>query len=145
MNKYVLSALVIFTFMVGYYLVSFATASGHLGNVPVTPNDGVPVQMHDSVPHHAPLNVVPHGDPTGVPFEGNSTCAPSDAHRTDVPLMESTFDVPADAPQAEIDKMKNYLDNLLPKDDKPADELWVPLPPRTPMTGTFPCDVPATS
>ena len=141
MNKYVLSALVIFTFMVGYYLVSFATAGGHLGNVPVTPDDGVPVQMHDSVPHHqAPSHVAPHGDHTGVPFEGNSNCAPSDAHRTDVPL-----DVPADAPQAERDKMTNYLNHLLPKDDKPADELWVPLPPRTPMTGTFPCDVPAAS
>ena len=135
MNKYVLSALVIFTFMVGYYLVSFATAGGHLGNVPVTPDDGVPVQMHDSVPHHqAPSHVAPHGDHTGVPFEGNSNCAPSDAHRTDVPLDVPTgaplLDVPADAPQAERDKMKDYLDHISP---------------RAPMTGTFPCDVPAAS
>jgi len=140
MNKIVIGI----SLVVGLYLVSFATAE----------NVDVPVQVHDSVPHHqAPSHVAPHvaphGDHTGVPFEGNSNCAPSDAHRTDVPLDVPTgaplLDVPADAPQAERDKMTNYLNHLLPKDDKPADELWVPLPPRTPMTGTFPCDVPANS
>ena len=112
MNKIVIGI----SLVVGLYLVSFATAE----------NVDVPVQVHDSVPHHqAPLHVAPHGDHTGVP---------SDAHRTDVLLDVPTgaplLDVPADAPQAERDKMKDYLEHTSPK---------------APMTGTFPCDVPAAS
>ena len=113
MNKIVISI----SLVVGLYLVSFATAGGHLGNVPVTPDD--------SVPQH----IAPHGDHTGVPMEGTFNCAPSDAHRTDVPLDVPTgaplLDVPTDAPLAERDKMRDYLDHLAP---------------RAPLTGTFPCD-----
>ena len=121
MNKIVIGI----SLVVGLYLVSFATAE----------NVDVPVQVHDSVPHHqaplhvAPLHVAPHGDHTGVP---------SDAHRTDVPLDvpldvptgAPLLDLPADAPLAERDKMKDYLEHTSP---------------RAPMTGTFPCDVPGAS
>ncbi len=114
MNKIVIGI----SLVVGLYLVSFATAE----------NVDVPVQVHDSVPHHqAPLHVAPHGDHTGVP---------SDAHRTDVPLDvpldvptgAPLLDVPADAPQAERDKMKDYLEHTSP---------------RAPMTGNFDCGTPA--
>ena len=132
MNKIVIGI----SLVVGLYLVSFATAD----------NVDVPVQVHDSVPHHAPMNV-PHGDhsgvPTGVPTDVPFPCVPSDAHRTDVPLDvphgaplldvppgAPLLDVPADAPQAERDKMRDYLDHMSPA---------------VPMPGTFPCDVPATS
>ena len=116
MNKNVATVLTIFSFVAGYYLVSSVSA----GDV------DIPIIVHDSVPHHqAPLHLAPHGDHTGVP---------SDAHRTDVPLDIPTgaplLDVPADAPQAERDKMKDYLEHTSPK---------------APMTGTFPCDVPANS
>ena len=129
MNKIVIGI----SLVVGLYLVSFATAE----------NVDVPVQVHDSVPHHqAPLDV-PMGEhvpllaphvPLLAPVDGIVPCPTIDAHRTDLPLDVPTgaplLDVPADAPQAERDKMKDYLEHTSP---------------RTPMTGTFPCDVPANS
>ena len=129
MNKIVIGI----SLVVGLYLVSFATAE----------NVDVPVQVHDSVPHHqAPLDV-PMGEhvpllaphvPLLAPVDGIVPCPTIDAHRTDVPLDVPTgaplLDVPADAPQAERDKMKDYLEHTSP---------------RAPMTGTFPCDVPANS
>ena len=130
MNKNVATVLTIFSFVAGYYLVSSVSA----GDV------DIPIIVHDSVPHHqVPLDV-PMGEhvPLLAPVDGIVPCPTIDAHRTDLPLG-----VPADAPQAEMDKMKDYLDHLLPKDDKPADELWLPLPPRAPMTGNFDCGTPA--
>ena len=122
MNKIVIGI----SLVVGLYLVSFATAE----------NVDVPVQVHDSVPHHqAPLDV-PMGEhvPLLAPVDGIVPCPTIDAHRTDLPLDVPTgaplLDVPADAPQAERDKMKDYLEHTSP---------------RAPMTGTFPCDVPANS
>lgn len=123
MNKIVIAALVGFSFVVGLYLVSFVTA----GNV------DVPHTAPLDAPHHAPnagqTLDVPHGDHTGVPMvaptDAPFPCNPSDVHRTDAPL-----DVPTDAPQAERDKMKDYLDHISPG---------------APLTGTFPCEIPATS
>ena len=144
MNKIVIAVLTVFVVGAGYYLVTSVSA----GNV------DVPVQVHDGVPHHAPMNV-PHGDhsgvPPGVPTDVPFPCVPSDAHRTDVPLEvppgvptdvppgapllehptgAPLLDVPADAPQAERDKMRDYLDHMSPT---------------APMPGTFPCGVPAIS
>ena len=126
MNKNVATVLTIFSFVAGYYLVSSVSA----GDV------DIPIIVHDSVPHHqAPLDV-PMGEhvPLLAPVDSIVPCPTIDAHRTDLPLDVPTgaplLDVPADAPQAERDKMKDYLEHTSP---------------RTPMTGTFPCDVPANS
>ena len=115
MNKIVIGI----SLVVGLYLVSFATAGDHLGNVPVTADD--------SVPHHAPLTAPLTAPvvPMGTPLEGTINCDASDAHRTDVPL-----NAPMGAP---------LLDAAAQTD--------VPLnaPTTAPLTGTFPCQVPANS
>jgi hypothetical protein len=131
MNKNVATVLTIFSFVAGYYLVSSVSA----GDV------DIPIIVHDSVPHHqAPLDV-PMGEhvpllaphvPLLAPVDGIVPCPTIDAHRTDLPLDVPTgaplLDVPADAPQAERDKMKDYLEHTSP---------------RAPMTGNFDCGTPA--